>query len=72
MAERESIEEAKARFEKTRDKLRKKFVEPEPDDDLPAEDTPRGIINGPSSDLSYRRMTRDIQESGREDDDEER
>ena len=70
MAKRESLEEAKARLEKVKDKLARRFAEPETDNDLSPEDTPGGLINGPTDELSFRRLIREIRESGDAEDDD--
>lgn len=71
MPKRQSIEETKARLEKAKERLSKKFAEIEAEEHLPPEATPGGLINGPSDDLSFRRLIREIRESGSDEDDEE-
>jgi hypothetical protein len=68
MAKKMTPEEAKAWFEKNKERLKKQFEVEKDDDDLPPEKTPGGVVVGPENELAYRRILREIEESGSDED----
>jgi hypothetical protein len=62
-----TIEEARRWFAANKERLREKFAEME---DPPAELTPDGHLVGPTNELEFRRLMRELADSEHEEDDD--